>query len=69
MTDNEILDALDRLSVYADKRSNLNQMIDDLVLALRSPDMDGGCAASWQEIADSLKVSRQAAWRMYRAVD
>lgn len=68
-TPKQITRSLERLSVFADRRSSLNQAIDDLVLALRSPDMDGRCAASWQEVADALGVTRQAAWRMYRAVD
>lgn len=59
--------ALTSLSIYADKRRNLNRMIDDIVLVLRSPDLEDRCAASWQEIADALGVSRQAAWRMYVA--
>lgn len=61
--------ALERLSVLADSRSRLTDEMTHLVLMLRSPDFEGGCAASWQDVAGALKVSRQAAWRMYRAVD
>lgn len=69
MNDKELAAALKWLSESADRRRLLNQAIDDVVLALRSPDLEGGCAASWQEIADALGVSRQSCWRMYRAVD
>lgn len=62
-------DALRRLSVLADSSRRLNNEIDHLVLMLRSPDLHGGCAASWQEVADALGVTRQSAWRSYRAVD
>lgn len=57
------------LKQKAAQRKMLTQWIDEAVLALRSPDMDGFCEASWQEVADALGVTRQAAWRMYRAVD
>lgn len=65
----ETTEKLNLLREAADKRRNLTHWIDDAVLALRSPDMDGRCEASWQEVADALGVSRQAAWQMYRAVD
>jgi len=66
------MDTQDKLKLLADKvaqRKVLTQWIDDAVLALRSPDIDGRCEASWQEVADALGVSRQAAWQAYRAVD
>lgn len=57
------------LQQKAEQRKTLTRWIDDAVLALRSPDMDGRCEASWQEVANALGVSRQAAWQMYRKVD
>lgn len=61
--------ALRRLSVLADSRRHVNAEIDVLVLALRSPNFDGECAASWQELGDALGVTKQTVWRSYRAVD
>ena len=69
MTTYTLEQRLHHLSVLADERRKVNQAIDQLVLTLRSPDLLGRCDASWQEVADALGVSRQAAWRAYRAVD
>lgn len=69
MNNQETNKALERLSALADRRSAVDDEMTDLVLMLRSPDLVGTCAASWQEVADALGVSRQSAWRMYRAVD
>jgi hypothetical protein len=60
---------LSRLAALADQRRHLNQEIDALVLMLRSPDMDGACEASWQEVGEALGVTKQSAHRMYRAVE
>jgi DNA invertase Pin-like site-specific DNA recombinase len=69
MNPTDIDKALERLSVLADSRRDVNEEIDTLVLALRFSNADGYCASSWQEIADALGVARQTVWRAYRAVD
>lgn len=65
----EVAAVLKYLSALAESRRNVNREIDGIVLALRSPDLAGGCAASWQELGDALGVSKQAVWRAYRAID
>lgn len=40
--------------------------VDDAVSILRSPDADGWCLASWQEIADALGITKQGAMARYK---
>lgn len=39
--------------------------VHDAVAILRSPDSNGWCLASWQEVGDALGISRQAAQQRY----
>lgn len=57
--------ALKRLEVLAQRRRDLKSELDALVLVLRSPGLDGECAASWSDIGDALGVTRQAAQQHY----
>lgn len=42
------------------------QRVDDAVAVLRSPDSNGYCLASWQEIADAIGGTRQGVTAYYR---
>lgn len=53
------LRAANETLLAAEKRVN------DAVSILRSPDVNGYCLASWQEVGDALGVSRQAAQQRY----
>lgn len=47
------------------QRKLAEDRVDDAVAMLRSPDSEGYCLASWQEIADALHLSRQGAQQRY----
>lgn len=61
MTPKEIEAARSELRRLAVMRTQLEVRLRQTVDTLRSPDMSGYCAASWQEIADDLGVTRQSA--------
>lgn len=58
-------EALAELAQLEEARAQATLLVDQLVLLLRSPDLDGFCPCSWSEIADALGVTRQAAQQRY----
>lgn len=44
---------------------NLQTAVNDGVATLRSPDTEGWCLATWDEVGAALGISRQAAQQRY----
>lgn len=57
--------ALVRLAELETVRIAASHDVDQLVLILRTPNLDGFCPCSWAEVGKALGISKQAAQQRY----
>lgn len=66
LTPRETQTALTKLARLAAQRRNLDTEIDGVVAMLKTPALDGYCAATWEQVGAALGVTRQSAQERYR---